>query len=818
MSNSLLALRMAGCLTEKDSSSSLPTAGPSVSKAKARYSPLIPAEEVIALRSLQLQQNSSNNAALLERSKAYIQLHDYAAAWCDLNAWIQLRNSAGSREHDTSSYISAVFYRGLCSARLSSLEEAMRDFDDVLQMQPTHARALYERAACHIRADNLVAAIADYESALRCDVGVGHSWKPQRATQSAFAASRQQHQRRCVPAPLAFSLMSSPHGSKGSVMAATPEKHFTLHAQSDSPLHYMGEGEPMSDDKALFAAPDSGTDTILPTVSLSELTYPNLHNDSRRRPSVGESDYVADDVLSSVSSNTGSSHCRSITAIMASAVTHQGKPTSCSSAGTAENGASPAQSPSRTPDGGHMIPVDFEREAVSPGSPCRSDGSCDAKVNYFYQRGLYHRRRDELREAIEMYTKALELDPMHFKIIFNRAYCYDRCKKYKEAVVDYQRALRVDPRNPFTYYNLGISYDHMGRYTEAVKAFTDAIERSPNHADFYHNRGFSQRKCGNYAAAIADYAKAITLEPRHFKSLCNRAYCYSKLCHYAEAVDDYTAGLLVDPNSPSAYHNRGMALERLGRLEEAMEDYTRAISCDSSLAISVHARGLVLDQLGCYEDALKDFAVAIQQEPINATWVLNRGNTYRKMGLFTEAVADYTRSIQLSPNTVAAYHSRALAYRKLRRYELAVKDYTRVLEQDPTVLAPRILSSRAYCYARLERFANAIADYTEVLRQQPNNTHAMYNRGLSYEKIFDFQAAVGDFTKAIHLAPNVTSSASAYYSRGTSQLQLQQLSYAKEDLKKALKLDMAGSRLTGDELRAFQSEHPAYKLLMSLSR
>jgi tetratricopeptide (TPR) repeat protein len=103
-------------------------------------------------------------------------------------------------------------------------------------------------------------------------------------------------------------------------------------------------------------------------------------------------------------------------------------------------------------------------------------------------KGYLLRKQGKFEEAIEEYSKALELHPGHFRTLFNRAFAYDKVGLIEKALLDYTAALGVDPNNAFAYYNRGISLDRLRRLEEAISDFTLAIQIHPECPDFYHNR------------------------------------------------------------------------------------------------------------------------------------------------------------------------------------------------------------------------------------------------------------------------------------------------------------------------------------------
>lgn len=853
----------------------------------AHYNPCVPPEDAVARYSSLLERNAGTCLTRLQRAKAYVQLGNYAAACKDLDEWIQQNtqstkgNSLNSEAADAMT--DALFYRGVCLARLSHVEAALEDFREVLHCEPAWSRAMYEQAACEARLGDFSNAVAHYEAALQLDeVGrekdalLRHRQRRERQLQRMQQQQRRHREQRlqqrrrdeaarattnataATTRPASITAQAATLPTRSARMTPLLEDDLAVAADAAGTMEERSARSLRSTRGASHASgscrlpADAASDNVVGGVTVSAMTTPvveqlaaaanaaNSVNPARALPgplmllshasrhaSVGGSNAPDMDDLTGVSSSTVSSEAGSASVAA--------EDESNATAGTVPRQTNPehdldaasALDPTCVLSSCSDLDEEDFAEATAQNRSSNGAGRLDAETGgaanppplltaaYYYQRGLQHRRRGELQAAIEMYTKALELSPTHFKSLFNRAFCYDKLKDYDHAITDYRAAVKLDPKNAFTYYNLGISYDHKGSHSRAVRAFTHAIELDSTRPDFFHNRGFSQRKQLKLEAAINDYAAAIQLDPNHFKSHYNRAYCYSKLNRYAEAVADYSAALRIDSRNANAYHNRGVALEKLGQLHAALDDFTRALQRDPALTFSLNARGLVYDQLQQYDKALADFTRAIELDKRNPAWLHNRGYTYRNMGQLELAIADYTASIKLAPHSYTAYNNRAFAFRKLGRYEEAIEDYTVVLREEPAA-AVKALNNRAYCFARLELFDDAIRDYTEVLATDATNAHALYNRGISYEKCAKYNAAIDDFTRVIQLAPEAAASANAYYSRGTSRLQLNQVPQAQADLKQALKLDSIASGLRGRALKAFQAEHPAGRLLHDL--
>lgn len=78
------------------------------------------------------------------------------------------------------------------------------------------------------------------------------------------------------------------------------------------------------------------------------------------------------------------------------------------------------------------------------------------------------------QSAIKDYTKAVEINPMHSRAFYNRAFCYDRLHAYQEALADYTAALHIEP-SATAYHNRGTVLERLGREEEALLDYAAAI-------------------------------------------------------------------------------------------------------------------------------------------------------------------------------------------------------------------------------------------------------------------------------------------------------------------------------------------------------
>ncbi|PCJ00174.1 MAG: hypothetical protein COB15_03300 [Flavobacteriales bacterium] len=84
--------------------------------------------------------------------------------------------------------------------------------------------------------------------------------------------------------------------------------------------------------------------------------------------------------------------------------------------------------------------------------------------------------RKEYKEAIENYTKAIELDPNYDVYYNSRAGVKADSKDFSGAMLDYKFAILLEKGNPDNYFSRGELKQELGDYRGAIKDFEKAIE------------------------------------------------------------------------------------------------------------------------------------------------------------------------------------------------------------------------------------------------------------------------------------------------------------------------------------------------------
>ncbi len=142
---------------------------------------------------------------------------------------------------------------------------------------------------------------------------------------------------------------------------------------------------------------------------------------------------------------------------------------------------------------------------------------------------------------------------------------HSEAKRYEEAIDAYSRAIELAPTYATAYNNRGIAYFNQQHYEQAIADYNRAIELDPTYAKAYHNRGYAYDDLGHYEQAIADYSSAIELDPTYATAYNGRGYTYEQMKLYEQAMRDYTRALELDPNHTKARNNKARLEKQMGK-------------------------------------------------------------------------------------------------------------------------------------------------------------------------------------------------------------------------------------------------------------
>ncbi|MCS6856755.1 MAG: zinc-ribbon domain-containing protein [Sandaracinaceae bacterium] len=139
----------------------------------------------------------------------------------------------------------------------------------------------------------------------------------------------------------------------------------------------------------------------------------------------------------------------------------------------------------------------------------------------YWLRGRILLRMGAVRDALEDFRRARELNPSRIEALAGMAECHDQLRQILQAIAAYEQALSLAPDRAEWWYRLGRLALDAGRVQDSARALSRAIalaEAAPSDppwlADAHRTIGEAQKFLGNREAAVEHYKHYLRLAPQ----------------------------------------------------------------------------------------------------------------------------------------------------------------------------------------------------------------------------------------------------------------------------------------------------------------
>ncbi len=168
-------------------------------------------------------------------------------------------------------------------------------------------------------------------------------------------------------------------------------------------------------------------------------------------------------------------------------------------------------------------------------------------------------------DAAVYYQQALDIDPENFKALTNLGLAYYEMREYREALEAYSKAVELNAEDPAPHEKRFLIYRDIDQTPEAVKAALQAAEAHLKNEDIQK--------------AIENWKRVLELDIRNIKAHARLGMVYERMGRKKLAVSEYihTASLL----------------QLSGNTEKAAESIERALRCSPENIIALRAKEIL---------------------------------------------------------------------------------------------------------------------------------------------------------------------------------------------------------------------------------
>ncbi len=300
----------------------------------------------------------------------------------------------------------------------------------------------------------------------------------------------------------------------------------------------------------------------------------------------------------------------------------------------------------------------------------------------WHSRGRALLWKSQHRDAIDAYTRAIELDPKSTKSYNNRAIVWRQLGEDDKALADYDQVLLVEPGAPKTLNNRAILKRSLEDFDGALADLDQVVAVGKIGPMALRNRALTKRLMGDLEGARADLQLALDGNPKDARTYSQMGTTWAWTHDWDRALTAYEQAIAISDKYTFPVMARSRVLYVLGRKLEARDavDHVLRLDPHNNWARRVRAHVHMLE--GKHDAAKRDLDYCLENECIrgytrNALRYAQRAIVYHAtLGHYDAALKDLQSALDSHPRREdsIAYRVEALAV-SLAAGDLAAQDH-----------------------------------------------------------------------------------------------------------------------------------------------
>lgn len=425
-----------------------------------------------------------------------------------------------------------------------------------------------------------------------------------------------------------------------------------------------------------------------------------------------------------------------------------------------------------------------------------------------------------VEEAIEAYTKGIEINAENHILYSNRSAAYCKNEEYLEALSDAEKVIELQPKWPKGYSRKGSALQFLTRYDEAKNIFEEGLKIEPDNEqlkkglkeceDEISRKNFdrSSNPMGNPFANMSAILPKLQANPKTAKYLGDPSYmamlkelesnpksltnCLSDP-RMAETIGVILGVDLMSPDSfqqettpPPQFNGTSSSTTSTSKPEESEqkeESMETEESDEVKKSLEEKALGNSYYKKKEFEKALAHYDKAIELDGTNITFYSNKAAVYFEQGEYEKCRDTCFKAVDVGRDHRADYKLVAKAFARIGTAYMKEKNYTDAIKYlNKSLTEHRIKET----LEKLHMCEKAVKEAERLAYIDPEKSLEEKNKGNEAFQKGKFPDAVKFYTEAIKRNPD---DAKLYSNRAAGYMKLMEFTLALKDSEECIKKD-----------------------------
>ncbi|MFK5857183.1 MAG: tetratricopeptide repeat protein [Bacteroidota bacterium] len=240
-----------------------------------------------------------------------------------------------------------------------------------------------------------------------------------------------------------------------------------------------------------------------------------------------------------------------------------------------------------------------------------------------FAQGLIKKETGNLLEALELFQKALEINPNDDAAYYESARVLTSLGRTDEALIDATKAIKIKPDNIWykAYYAKILRINE--KYDEYVQAYEELVEGNPYDLNFLYELAFAYQFTGDYSNAIDAYDKLEEMVGVNERMTIQKVDFHSKLGNPEAGIVEYEKLIATNPDDPRYYALLAEYCSKNNFGEKAIWAYNKIVEINPNDPYVHISLADYYDKLGEKEKSYDELKLGLSNESLDLKTKIN---------------------------------------------------------------------------------------------------------------------------------------------------------------------------------------------------
>ena len=181
-------------------------------------------------------------------------------------------------------------------------------------------------------------------------------------------------------------------------------------------------------------------------------------------------------------------------------------------------------------------------------------------------------------DAAGTYQEVIDLDPKKPDGYAGKGRCLANMNKDSEAVNLFKKAIEIDPSDAKNYFFLASSYEAISMAAEAEQNHLLATQKDPQYYKAFYQLGYVRFNNKDYEGAIEALKSAVAISSDYYTAFTLLAQVYNTIGNYTGALDAAESAINIKSTYAQAHFEKGIALEKTDRYNQAIQAFEKCLN------------------------------------------------------------------------------------------------------------------------------------------------------------------------------------------------------------------------------------------------